>query len=131
VPKTPGKPPLSIVSGETAAVSPPRPLGSHGRALWDRVQREYQIADTGGVEILAQICAAQDRVEALCAQINEDGAIIRTRNGLKANPLLRDETALRAFIVRTIERLGLNIEAVKSSGRPPGGGLGWTPEGVT
>jgi len=89
------------------------------------VQREYAISDVGGVEILAQICAAEDRVEALREQINTDGAIIRTRNGLKANPLLRDETALRAFIVRTIERLGLNIEAVKPPGRPPGGGLGW------
>src|SRR6516162_1389042 len=125
--KTPEKPPLSIVSSETTGISPPRPLGSDGKTLWDRVQREYAISDVGGVEILAQICAAEDRVEALREQINTDGAIIRTRNGLKANPLLRDETALRAFIVRTIERLGLNIEAVKPPGRPPGGGLGWKP----
>jgi P27 family predicted phage terminase small subunit len=121
--KTPGKPPFSIVSDETTGISPPRPLGPHGKALWDRVQREYQITDTGGIEILAQICAAEDRVEALHEQIDADGAIIRTRNGFKANPLLRDETALRAFIVRTIERLGLNVEAVKSPGRPP---KGWT-----
>jgi P27 family predicted phage terminase small subunit len=123
--KTPERPPFSIVSDERTGISPPRPLGSDGKALWDRVQREYAISDVGGVEILAQICAAEDRVEALREQINTDGAIIRTRNGLKANPLLRDETALRAFIVRTIERLGLNIEAVKPPGRPPGGGLGW------
>jgi P27 family predicted phage terminase small subunit len=122
--KTPEKPPLSLVSTETTGISPPRPLGPHGKALWDRVQHEYMIHDTGGIEILAQICAAQDRVEALHEQIDADGAIIRTRNGLKANPLLRDETALRAFIVRTIERLGLNVEAVKPPGRPPG--KGWT-----
>ena len=122
--KTPGKSPLSIVSDEPNGISPPRPLGPHGKALWDRVQREYQITDTGGVEILAQICAAEDRVETLHEQIDADGAIIRTRNGFKANPLLRDETALRAFIVRTIERLGLNVEAVKAPGRPPG--KGWT-----
>jgi len=125
--KTPGKPPFTIVSGETAGVSPPRPLGTPGRALWDRVQREYRIEDVGGLEILAQICAAQDRLEALGEQINTDGALLRTRSGFKANPLLRDETALRAFIVRTIERLGLNVEAVKPPGRPPSGGLGWTP----
>ena len=128
MPKPPGKPPLSIVANETTTISPPRPLGTHGRALWDRVQREYHIDDVGGVEILAQICAAEDRVEALREQINADGPLIRTRNGVKANPLLRDETALRAFIVRTVERLGLNVEAVKPPGRPPGGGLGWIPE---
>jgi hypothetical protein len=125
--KTPGKPPFSIVSGETTTISPPRPLGAPGRALWDRVQREYAIRDVGGLEILAQICAAQDRLEGLGEQITADGALLRTRSGFKANPLLRDETALRAFIVRTIERLGLNVEAVKPPGRPPGGGLGWTP----
>ena len=123
--KTPENPPFAIVSGETTGISPPRPLGPHGRALWDRVQREYRVDDVGGAEILAQICAAQDRVEALREQINEAGAIIHTRNGLKANPLLRDETALRAFIVRSIERLGLNIEAVKPPGRPPKP-FGWT-----
>jgi hypothetical protein len=126
--KTPGKPPFSIVSGETTSISPPRPLGQQGRALWDRVQREYRLEDVGGIEILAQICGAEDRLEALREQINQDGALLRTRNGFKANPLLRDETALRAFIVRSIERLGLNVEAVKSPGRPPGGGLGWIPE---
>jgi len=126
--KTPGKPPFSIVSDETAGILPPRPLGPHGKALWDRVQGEYSIKDCGGVEILAQICAAEDRVEALREQINADGAILRTRSGFKANPLLRDETALRAFIVRSIERLGLNVEAVKVPGRPPSGGLGWRPD---
>jgi hypothetical protein len=128
MPKPPGKPPFSIVSGETTTISPPRPLGTSGRALWDRVQREYSIRDVGGLEILAQICAAQDRLEGLGEQITADGALLRTRSGFKANPLLRDETALRAFIVRTIERLGLNVEAVKPPGRPPGGGLGWIPE---
>jgi hypothetical protein len=122
--KTPEKPPLSLVSTETAGISPPRPLGTHGRALWDRVQREYHIDDVGGLEILTQICAAEDRLEALGEQISTDGALLRTRSGFKANPLLRDETALRAFIVRTIERLGLNVEAVKPPGRPPG--KGWS-----
>jgi hypothetical protein len=116
--KSPGTPPLSIVSSETTLISPPRPLGPHGRAFWDKVQREYQISDAGGIEILAQICAAQDRVEALREQIDADGATLRTRSGLKANPLLRDELALRAYITRSIERLGLNVEALKPPGHP-------------
>jgi len=31
----------------------------------------------------------------------------------------RDELANRAFVVRTLERLGVNVETIKSVGRPP------------
>ena len=84
--------------------------------------REYSIEDAGGIELLCQACQAADRVEALAAQIDHDGEIVRARTGPpRAHPGLKDEIALRSFIVRTIERLGLNFEAVRSStGRPPG-----------
>jgi P27 family predicted phage terminase small subunit len=119
MPKAPGKPPLSIVSTETTGISPPRPLGPHGKALWDRVQREYQITDTGGIELLAQACAALDRAEALAEAITRDGEVIHTRTGVpKTHPAVKDELACRAFVVRTLERLGLNIEAIAKPGRP-------------
>ena len=50
-----------------AGTAPPRKLGEHGSALWARVMAEYQIADAGGVELLAQACGALDRAEALRA----------------------------------------------------------------
>jgi hypothetical protein len=123
----PQNPPLSLVSPETAGILPPRPLGPHGMALWDRVQREYRVADTGGGEILAQACSALDRAESLAAAIERDGPVILTRTGVpKAHPACKDELACRAFIVRSLERLGLNVEAVKPGpGRPPTG-FGWT-----
>jgi hypothetical protein len=70
--------------------------------------------------MLAHACAAADRVEALAEQISADGEIIHARSGPKSHPGLRDEVALRSFVVRTIEKLGLNFEAVRSAGRPPG-----------
>jgi hypothetical protein len=114
------KPPLTLVGSTTTTNLPPRKLGQHGLALWNAVTSEYQIDDRGGVEILTQICAASDRVEALAAQINEDGETIRSHTGvLKAHPCLREER-------RGLERLGLNVEAVKPSvGRPPGA-FGWS-----
>jgi hypothetical protein len=119
--------PLTIVSGD-AGPAPPRPLGQHGAALWQKVQSEYRITDCGGVEILAQICAAQDRVEALRERIDADGETVHTRGGVPgAHPALRDELQLRSFIVKSLEKLGLNVEAVRPPGRPPGGGLGWIP----
>jgi len=82
MPKTPGKPPFSIVSGETTVISPPRKLGAHGRQLWDRIQSEYGIADTGGVEILCQICQSLDRAERLAEAITKDGEVVYTRAGV-------------------------------------------------
>ena len=121
--KSPEKPPLSLVSPENLVISPPRPLGPPGRDLWDAVMREYAIRDRGGIEILAQLCAAQDRVESLRAAIDQDGETVHTKTGPRAHPALRDELQLRAFICRSLERLGLNIEPIRSPGRPPK--LGW------
>jgi hypothetical protein len=121
------KPPLSVVGSGSTGAHPPRPLGDHGRRLWDHVQHEYGIRDIGGVETLAQACAGLDRAEQLASQIATDGLVIRTKTGLKAHPAMRDELAARAFVVRTLERLGITIEAVKPVGRPGSGGLGWIP----
>ena len=126
MPKTPEKPPFSIVSGETVGISPPRPLGSHGAALWDRVQREYAIADCGGVELLCQACQALDRAESLAAAIALDGPVIRARSGVpRSHPAIRDELQCRAFVVKTLERLGVNFESIKPVGRPSAA-IGWT-----
>ena len=117
MPKPPNKPPLAIVSTETASISPPRPLGQCGASLWQRVQREYAVTDCGGVEMLTQICEAVDRLRALRAAIDADGEVIRNRAGVpRAHPALRDEVQLRAFVVRTIEKLGLNFEPIKQLG---------------
>jgi hypothetical protein len=126
MPKTPGRPPFSIVSTKTTGGAPPRDLGQHGRKLWDEVQIAYGITDRGGIELLAQACAALDRAEGLAEAIASDGAIIYTRTGVpKTHPGCKDELNCRAFIVRTLERLGLNVEAVKPVGRPSSK-AGWT-----
>jgi hypothetical protein len=124
--KTPPNPPLSLVASGTSVIPPPRPLGPHGAALWNAVQAEYAIADRGGIELLAQACGALDLVEALGKAIERDGAIVYGRAGPKAHPAVKDQIAARAFVVRTLERLGLNIEAVKSPGRPSGF-ASWAP----
>jgi len=40
-----------------------RPLAEPGLNLWSRIQREYAISDSGGIELLFQLCAATDRAE--------------------------------------------------------------------
>jgi hypothetical protein len=106
---------------------PSRPLGKHGQALWQSIVTEYGIEDAGGVEMLTMACQSLDRAEELAAAIKEDGAVIRTRGIVKEHPGIKAELANRSFVVRTLQRLGLDVEALKSVGRPPASG-GWNPE---
>ena len=107
-------------------LDPPRELGGAGRSLWDRITSAYAIDDEGGREMLAQCCAAADRAESLRTQIDQDGEVILTKMGKKDNPLLKHEIAARSFVVRTLSRLGLNVEPARGPGRPAVGGVGIT-----
>jgi hypothetical protein len=124
----PKSPPFSIVPSESAGLPPPRPLGAHGLALWNRVQAEYGIRDTGGVEILAQLCASLDRAESLREAVDRDGAVVYSARGgaPRVHPAVKDELACRAFINRSLERLGLNIESIKAGPGRPAMSMGWT-----
>ena len=123
--KSAEKPPLTVIDPTSTGASPPRKLGEHGLSLWNSVQSAYRIDDAGGTELLMQCCQAADRVATLTEAINRDGEVIHTRAGPKAHPALRDELAGRAFIVRTLERLGLNIghpiECLSKGWRGPDG----------
>ena len=84
------------------------------------MQGEYQILDAGGVELLLQACEALDRVQSCRQRISEDGEATRVNGAIREHPLMKIELGNRAFVVRTLARLGLDVEAVKSRGRPPG-----------
>jgi hypothetical protein len=120
--KKSGKPTLRVVGDlDATGPQPSRPLGAHGRALWGKVTSEYDIDDAAGVEFLTLACQGLDRAEALSERIAQDGEIIRTPQGLKAHPAIREELSCRGFIVRTLQKLGLNFEPVRAGpGRPPG-----------
>jgi len=114
--------PLTVV-GQAAQNGPPPPrrLGPAGETLWNSIQAEFRIEDCGGQELLMQCCLAADRTEELAATIDEDGARIVGKNGIKEHPLLKHELAARAFICRTLARLGITSEPLKPIGRPPRG----------
>lgn len=116
----PKKPQVTVVNLVRKVPEPPPALGEHGRALWTSVMSQYDIVDAGGWETLRQACCAVDRAEACRARIDQDGELITSRGLVRSHPLLRDELANRAFAVRAIQKLGLDLEPVKSIGRPPG-----------
>jgi hypothetical protein len=114
------KPTLKLVTTAPDPADPPRTLGEHGMSLWRSVHAEYGIEDAGGIEMLLLACQSLDRAEELAEHINADGVVIRSKAGLKENPLIKHELAARSFVVRTLGRLGLDVEAIKPTGRPPG-----------
>jgi len=123
-------PPSLKLVGSTKAnpFAPPSTLGKAGATLWKTIQTEYAIADSGGRTILLQICCATDDLHDCTLAIERDGAVINTRNGLREHPLCRRQIALRSFIVRSVQRLGLSLETTKPIGRPPGANAGLTYE---
>jgi hypothetical protein len=119
----PEKPSLSLIRAGGNTPEPPRTLGEAGLALWRRVNAEYDISDAAGVEMLCQACTTLDRAEGLRSEIDRDGAVLVSRGQIRDNPCLKHELAARAFIVRTLSRLGLSFEPLRATpGRPPGVG---------
>ena len=111
---------LTLVTPDPVGTpAPPRALGKAGQALWRSVLAEYDVSDAAGAEMLCQACAALDRAEALREAIDADGEVIRSKGTLRDHPGLKHELASRAFVVRTLHRLGLDCEPVRAMGRPP------------
>jgi hypothetical protein len=110
--KSSDKSALSIVDPAPTGLEPPSNLGPCGADFWRSMMDEYDIADAGGLRLLEQAAFAYERAERLRVQIDGDGEIIRGRNGIREHPGLRGELAARSFVVRTLQRLGINLEAV-------------------
>lgn len=122
------KPNLKVVKPNRTGNHPPRRLGDHGQALWDRVTGEYAIEDAAGKELLTLACQALDRAENLREQIDRDGEVFTTRNGyMKEHAALRGELASRAFVAKMLLRLGLDVEPMRPGPGRPTAQRGWTP----
>jgi P27 family predicted phage terminase small subunit len=116
------KPRLTLVDLTSKTPPPPSTLGKSGAKLWEAIQSEYRIADSGGRALLLQACTAIDRADECSETIDREGMMIRTSNGgRREHPLLRLELANRAFAMKSLHRLGLDIEPPRPGpGRPPG-----------
>src|SRR5262249_17830774 len=103
------------------APGPPESLRRHGRALWAKIQSEYEIRDSGGIEMLSQACHAADRAEQCAKKIEAEGLVVTSASGTPHDhPLIRHELGARSFVVKTLKSLGLHVEPLKRGpGRPP------------
>jgi hypothetical protein len=106
---------------DNSAGGPPRRLGQHGMALYRSICRDYSIDDAFAIEVPCLAAQALDRAEECRAVIDEEGvaAINKDTGAIRENPLCKIELALRAFVAKQLERLGLNSEPALANGRPP------------
>jgi hypothetical protein len=119
-------PKLTVIPAPSVEQPPRSPikLGPIGQSLWDDIVSSYEFSDRASYETLGQACAAADRAERCREQIDVDGECIKVRGGgVRDHPLLKHEIAARSFVVRTLARLGLDLEPVRGMGRPAGAGF--------
>jgi len=108
---------LKIVGDAPATIgTPPRKLGKAGLALWNAVVNEYDVADSGGRELLCLAGQTLDRAEQLKEIIDKDGPVLRTKTGTKAHPACRDEIQNRMAVARLLKQLGVTLEPLRTGG---------------
>lgn len=114
-------PTLTVVGSPPTLLAPPASLGKAGARLWQSIHADYVVEDAGGHEMLLRICEAADSLTSYDEQVGRDGPTIRTKSGIREHPLLKHQLATRSLIIRSLHRLGLDIEPTRSTvGRPPG-----------
>src|SRR5262249_14229595 len=123
---------ISVISKSFATPpSPPSSLGEPGAKLWRSIMKQYSIRDAGGLAILEQACIARDRSTSYAGIIKHDGAMIRSKEAMREHPLLKHEREERALESRLLQKLGLNLEAVRPSVGRPGKTIGVTLEDLS
>ena len=100
--------------------TPPRPLGTAGKNLWERVNMECVLNGEVEREMLQQICEASDQIEDLVAAIKADGQV---KSG-KTYAGYTTTRQLRIFVVRSLERLSNRHRPTKHIGRPARSAMG-------
>jgi hypothetical protein len=116
------KPTLTVVDqSKPNPLAPPASLGEAGRKLWQDLHRDFVLEDSGAHTMLLEICSAMDNLAEYDREIGRDGVTIRAKGSVREHPLLKHRLATQSFVVRSLHRLGLDIEPARHEiGRPAG-----------
>jgi hypothetical protein len=101
--------------------TPPPGLASDGLELWTTIRDEYDVSDSGGLQLLKQAAQCADRIASARRQIDEQGEVVFVKGVPRAHPLCVVERDQRAALTRLIRAMNLDLEPLRPGrGRPPG-----------
>jgi len=100
-------------------MKPPLHLNRPGKRLFRLISKEYGITDAGGIALLVRACECQDRLAAAWEIIAQEGEITKDRYGnARLHPAMSLEKDARAGFLQAMKQLNLDVEPLKSPGRP-------------
>jgi hypothetical protein len=94
-------------------------LSKEAQKWHDTLQTAYSIFDAGGMLLLRTAAECFDRLRQFQKIVDKDGLVQTDKAGqLKSHPLLIEERNARAQMMAAIKALNLDLEPVKTPGRP-------------
>jgi len=98
---------------KTTAPKPPIGLSPEAQGIWKRLHAEYELSDTGAVQILMAALHAFDTMRQAEGMLAKEGVCTLDRyGGAKAHPAVDIATRARAQWLNALRMLGLHREAV-------------------
>lgn len=94
--------------------SMPKWLNASAKAVWEKTLKALQdmnILDKADAEILAAYCDATVRVKTLAKQIDDQGYVVESPQGVKANPLVAVHQNYLRIQMSHAEKLGISAAA--------------------
>ena len=99
----------------------PAYLSNEAKRLWRQLQDEYVLDDSAGLLILQTCLEAFDRMRSAQHILEKDGLVFMDKAGNpRQHPLVVVERDARAAMLAGLKQLNLDLEPLKSVGRPPG-----------
>ena len=82
----------------------PRGLQNPGRKLWDSITDEFQMNDADLV-LLEEACRVRDLVVTLSKQIETDGVMAKSSQGVRVHPAVSEVRQQRLVLARLLATL--------------------------
>lgn len=97
----------------------PENLGPRGRALWDSIAGEFDLAKHEE-DLLHEAARVADRLDALDVVVRREGVTVQTPQGVQAHPALKEARAQEIVLTRLVASLRIPDEDDKRPQRRGG-----------
>lgn len=84
----------------------PKGLKPAGRRLWASVHNAFELAEHEAAQ-LGEACFIRDRIEQLRAQVDQDGTMIASSQGMRLHPCIAEIRAQQLALARLLATLGV------------------------